>query len=188
MSRLTIEPQRIADVVALTPPVMRDERGYFCETYNEREWEAAGITHRFVQDNQSLSLKAGVVRGLHFQRPPHAQGKLVRVTRGAILDVAVDIRVGSATFGQHVAVELSAANWKQLWVPVGFAHGFCTLEDNTEVAYKVTAFYAADCDAGLAWDDPALGIRWPVDASAARLSPRDRQHPRLADLAPAFAF
>ncbi len=172
----------------LTSPIIRDERGFFSETYSERAFSEAGITVRFVQDNQSLSIKAGVVRGLHFQRPPHAQGKLIRVTRGAILDVAVDIRVGSPTYGQHVAVELSASNRKQVWMPAGFAHGFCSLEDNSEVIYKVTAFYAAESDAGLAWDDPALGIHWPVDGSRAQLSPKDRLHPKLADLGAVFTF
>jgi dTDP-4-dehydrorhamnose 3,5-epimerase len=188
MRKIKIERQGIPDVLAITPPIFRDERGFFSETYNEKALAAAGITAHFVQDNQSLSVQKGVVRGLHFQRPPHAQGKLIRVTRGAILDVAVDVRKGSPTFGQHVAVELSAENWKQLWVPEGFAHGFCTLVENTEVNYKVTSFYAAESDAGLAWNDPALGIPWPVDSAAAQLSAKDQKLPLLADMPAAFVY
>ena len=125
-------------------------------------WGDVGITADFVQDNHSLSVPRGVVRGLHFQVPPHAQGKLVRVVRGAILDVAVDIRHGSPTFGQHVSCVLSASNWSQLWVPKGFAHGFCTLEPDTTVLYKVDAVYSAEHDRGFAWSDPALAIPWPT--------------------------
>ncbi|WP_422732923.1 dTDP-4-dehydrorhamnose 3,5-epimerase [Microbaculum marinum] len=150
--------------------------------------EAAGVGEPFVQDNHSLSGQAGVIRGLHFQAPPHAQGKLVRVSRGAILDVAVDIRTGSPTYGRHVARELSAENWLQLWVPPGFAHGFCTLVPDTEVQYKVTAYYAPDHDHGLAFDDPALGIDWPVDAADAILSDKDRRHPALSDLPAHFSY
>jgi len=120
--------------------------------------------------------------------PPRAQGKLVRVTRGAVFDVAVDIRIGSPTFGQHVTAKLSAENWAQLWIPPGFAHGYCTLEPNTEVIYKVTAYYAADLDRGLRWDDAALGIEWPVDPARVKVSDKDRKQPRLKDLAPAFFF
>jgi dTDP-4-dehydrorhamnose 3,5-epimerase len=129
-----------------------------------------------------------VLRGLHYQIPPHAQGKLVRCIRGAILDVAVDIRVGSPTYAQHLAVELSAANWRQLWVPPGFAHGYLTLEDDCEVIYKVTDYYAPACDRGIAWDDPGLGIDWRVSDSDVILSDKDRKLPRLADAAPAFLF
>ena len=136
-----------------------------------------------MQDNHSLSKPAGVVRGLHFQLPPFAQGKLVRVLRGAVFDVAVDLRPGSPTWGRHAATTLSADNWAQLWIPPGFAHGFATLEPDTEIAYKVTADHSAAHDRGLAWDDPALGIAWPVAPEAAVLSPKDRTHPRLADLA-----
>jgi dTDP-4-dehydrorhamnose 3,5-epimerase len=181
-----IEPTAIPDVKLITPKFFRDDRGYFVETYRADRLTAAGVDIAFVQDNQSLSVPVGTIRGLHFQTPPRAQDKLVRCIRGAILDVAVDIRRGSPTYGQHVAVRLSADDGLQLLVPKGFAHGFCTLEPDTEVVYKVSDYYAPECDRGLAWDDPALGIAWPVAAGAAVLSPKDRTHPRLADLPPAF--
>ena len=173
----------IPEIKLITPKIHRDGRGFFSETYNARTLaDAAGIEAVFVQDNHSLSVDSGVVRGLHFQTAPRAQDKLVRVVRGAIFDVAVDIRRGSPTFGQHVSAVISAENWAQLWVPKGFAHGYCTLETDTEVIYKVTDTYAPDCDKGLAWDDPALGIVWPVAAKDAILSPKDLKHPRLAEL------
>lgn len=159
-----------------------DARGVFVETYSRRDFSALGIADEFVQDNQSRSAAVDTVRGLHFQTAPHAQGKLVRVLRGRILDVAVDLRAGSPTRGRHVAVELSAENGLMLWVPVGFAHGFATREPATEVAYKVTATYAPACDAGIAWDDPALAIDWGVAPAAAVLSDKDRRLPRLAEL------
>jgi len=159
-----------------------DARGVFIETYNHRDFAAIGIADAFMQDNQSLSTRIGTVRGLHFQVPPDAQGKLVRVLRGRILDVAVDLRAGSASFGQHVSAELSAENGYMLWVPVGFAHGFVTREANTEVAYKVTRPYSPGCDRGMAWDDPALGIDWGVDGASASLSDKDKNLPRLAEL------
>lgn len=183
---MQIEPTAIPDVKLITPKFFRDDRGYFVETYRADRLTAAGVDIAFVQDNQSLSVPVGTIRGLHFQTPPRAQDKLVRCIRGAILDVAVDIRRGSPTYGQHVAVRLSAEDGRQLLVPKGFAHGFCTLEPNTEVVYKVSDYYAPECDRGLAWDDPALGIAWPVAAGAAVLSPKDRTHPRLAELPPAF--
>lgn len=179
------EPQAIPDVILVTPKRYEDARGYFEETFHAARYEQAGIAGPFVQDNHSLSRQRGVIRGLHFQIPPQPQAKLVRCTRGAILDVAVDIRVGSPTFGKHVAAELSAANGRQLFVPVGFAHGFCTLEPDTEVQYKVTGYYAPDCDRGLAFDDPALGVDWPVASDAAILSEKDRGWPRL-DALPAY--
>jgi dTDP-4-dehydrorhamnose 3,5-epimerase len=145
----------------------------------------AGIAIDFVQDNHSLSAAVGTVRGLHFQTAPFAQAKLIRVVRGRIFDVAVDIRRSSPTFGKHVAVELSAENWRQLLVPVGFAHGFCTLEPDCEIQYKVSAYYSAADDFGLAWDDPALGIPWPVRSEEAVLSDKDRRQPTLAEL-PAY--
>lgn len=177
-----VEQLGIADVKLFTPRIFRDERGFFSETFSARDLAAAGIAESFVQDNHSLSRMKGVVRGLHFQIPPRAQGKLVRVTRGAILDVAVDIRRGSATYGQHVATMLSAKNWRQLWIPGGFAHGFCTLEPDTEVQYKVTDYYAPECDRGVRWNDPALGIAWPIAAELAILSDKDKKQPMLADL------
>jgi dTDP-4-dehydrorhamnose 3,5-epimerase len=180
----TLSP--FSDVLVITPPIFRDERGFFSETFNARALADVGIVATFVQDNQSLSVQPGVIRGLHFQVPPRAQDKLVRVVKGAILDVVVDIRVGSPTYGRHASVELSAANWQQLWVSKGFAHGFCTLEPNTEVIYKVTDYYAPECDRGLAWDDPVLAIRWGVPPAEAVLSAKDRTHPRLADLPPSF--
>jgi dTDP-4-dehydrorhamnose 3,5-epimerase len=163
-----------------------DHRGFFLETYSQRDFAALGLADVFVQDNHSLSAVAGTVRGLHFQLPPRAQAKLVRVLRGAILDVAVDIRRASPSYGQHVAVELSAENALQLYVPVGFAHGFCTLQPDTEVAYKVTDTYAPDCDRGIAWNDPDLALPWPFDAAAVQLSDKDRRAPRLRDLPAAF--
>jgi len=184
---MQIEPLAIGDVKLVEPTVVRDGRGVFSETYSKRALAEAGIDAAFVQDNHSLSVAKGVVRGLHFQIPPRAQDKLVRVIRGSILDVAVDIRYGAPTYGQHVAVVLSADNWRQLWVPKGFAHGFCTLEPNTEVLYKVTDYYAPQHDRGLAWDDPALGIDWPVTPESAILSEKDRHHPKLAELPTYFA-
>ena len=185
---MQVEALAIADVKLLTPKIFRDERGFFSETYNREVLAATGIDRTFVQDNQSLSRTMGVLRGLHFQIAPHPQGKLVRVTRGAIFDVAVDIRQGSPTFGRHVSAILSADNWSQLWIPEGFAHGFCTLEPDTEVIYKVTDFYAPGCDRGLAWDDPDLGIPWPLAGAQVLLSDKDRQHPRLRDLPAQFTY
>lgn len=179
----------ILDVILLTPRRFGDERGFFSETFNRRAYEEAGIVGEFVQDNHSLSRDAYVIRGLHFQTPPHAQDKLVRVTRGSVLDVVVDIRHGSPTFGKHVSAVLSAENWRQIWVPQGFAHAFCTLEPDTEFLYKVTDYYAPDNDAGLAWDDPALGIDWPIpNGVAAILSDKDKNHPKLADLPEYFIY
>ncbi len=179
---MKIEDTEIEGVKVLTPARHGDHRGFFSEVYNAKTFEKGGLDLRFVQDNHSVSAEAGTIRGLHFQSPPFAQDKLVRVARGRILDVAVDIRRSSKTFGRHVAVELSRENWKQLLVPIGFAHGFCTLEPDTEVLYKVTNFYSAANDFGLAFDDPALGIDWGLDSARATLSDKDRRHPRLADL------
>ena len=163
-----------------------DARGHFAETYSRRDFTALGIAEELVQDNQSFSASPGTVRGLHFQAPLRAQSKLVRVLRGRIRDVAVDIRFGSAGYGRHVAVELSAENGLMLYIPAGFAHGFATLEPDTEVAYKVSDTYAPDCDRGLAWDDPALGIDWGIAPENAVLSDQDSRHPRLADLGKVF--
>jgi dTDP-4-dehydrorhamnose 3,5-epimerase len=184
---LDVEATAIPDVKILTPKRFGDHRGFFTEIYNRQRFAEAGITTEFVQDNHSLSAAVGTVRGLHFQSEPFAQAKLVRVVRGRILDVAVDIRRSSPTFGRHVAVELSAENGRQLFIPVGFAHGFCTLEPDTEIQYKVSAYYAAAHDHGIAWDDPALGIEWPVPPDEAVLSDKDRRQPMLADLPLYFA-
>jgi dTDP-4-dehydrorhamnose 3,5-epimerase len=183
---MIVEPTSIPDVKLLRSRRHGDDRGFFCETYSRRELRAAGITCDFVQDNHSLSRPEGVVRGLHFQLPPFEQDKLVRVTRGSILDVAVDLRRFSPSFGRHVAVVIAATEPTQLFVPAGFAHGFCTLEADTEVQYKVSAYYAPTHDRGLAWDDPALAIDWPVAREAAILSDKDRRHPVLAALPELF--
>lgn len=172
----------------LTPRIFRDDRGFFSETYNQQSLKRAGIEVSFVQDNHSMSVQPGTIRGLHFQTPPHAQDKLVHVTRGAIFDVAVDLRNGSPTFGQHVAVTLSAENWQQFWVPKGFAHGFCTLEPDTEVIYKVTDYYDPECDMGLAWNDPDLTIEWPLKAGKPVLSDKDLKLPRFRELPVYFRY
>ena len=183
-----MEISRLAlpDICILKPVRHGDERGFFSETYNARQLAGFGIDLTFVQDNHAYSAQPGTVRGLHFQIPPHAQDKLIRVVRGSIFDVAVDLRQGSPTYGRHVSVVLSAGAWNQILIPVGFAHGLCTLEPDTEVLYKVTDYYAPDCDHGLLWNDPALGIEWPAAAAAAIVSERDRRHPVLADLPPCF--
>jgi dTDP-4-dehydrorhamnose 3,5-epimerase len=180
----TVERFTIEGPALIHPKVHGDARGYFFEAFRQDLFERdVAPDVPFVQDNQSLSRPAGTLRGLHFQLDPRAQAKLVRVLRGSILDVAVDIRPSSPTFGQHVAVTLSAENKAQLYVPTGFAHGFCTLEPDTEVFYKTSDFYSPAHDRGLAWNDPALGIVWPVREADATLSDRDRLHPKLADLA-----
>lgn len=176
----------IAGLKLVTPKRWGDDRGFFSETHNAATWENAGLHYQFVQDNHSLSRDVGTVRGLHFQTEPFAQDKLVRVVRGRILDVAVDLRKSSPTYGSHVAVELSQENWRQLFVPIGFAHGFVTLEPDTEVLYKVTNFYSPQHDFGLAWDDPDLAIKWPVAPQDAMLSAKDRKWPRLRELADVF--
>ncbi|TNE67280.1 MAG: dTDP-4-dehydrorhamnose 3,5-epimerase [Alphaproteobacteria bacterium] len=172
---MEIEETAIPDVKILTPKRFGDDRGFFSETFNQKLFDAAAPGQQFVQDNHSLSREAGVIRGLHFQTPPFAQGKLVRVITGAVLDVVVDIRRGSPTYGQHVGVELSADNWRQLWVPAGFAHAFCTLVPDTAFFYKVTNYYSPEHDSGLAFDDPDLGIEWPVAPEKAILSGKDRK-------------
>lgn len=184
---MQFEDTAIPAVKIVTPKKFGDARGFFSEVYKESDWEAAGLKYKFVQDNHSMSAPVGTLRGLHFQTAPFAQDKLVRVVRGRILDVAVDIRRSSPTFGKHVAVELSSENWRQLWVPIGFAHAFVTLEPNTEVLYKVTALYSPANDRGLAWDDPDLGIDWPVPPGGPLLSDKDTKWPRLKDLTDAFA-
>jgi dTDP-4-dehydrorhamnose 3,5-epimerase len=181
-----IERLEISDILLFTPVVHADDRGFFSETFRADVAAEQGIAMQFVQDNYVYSRRRGVLRGLHFQTPPRAQGKLVRCVRGSILDVGVDIRKGSPTFGRHVAMELSATNWRQLWVPPGFAHGYITLEDDCEVIYKVTDYYAPECDRGIAWDDPAIGIDWRLPSSEIILSGKDRKQPRLADVADIF--
>lgn len=178
----------IQDVILVEPPRFGDHRGFFEQTFVAKTYAEAGIEGPFVQDNHSLSREVGVLRGLHFQIDPSPQGKLVRCTAGRILDVAVDIRKGSATYGQHVKAELSAENGRQLWVPVGFAHAFVTLEPDTEVQYKVTGYYDPKADRGLAWDDPALGIDWGLGDRQPILSEKDTQHPTLAELPDYFTF
>jgi dTDP-4-dehydrorhamnose 3,5-epimerase len=178
---MKVEALAIPEVLLLTPQQFTDARGVFVETWNAARFSALGIPGPFVQDNQSLSIRRGTVRGLHLQVAPNVQAKLVRCLRGAIWDVAVDVRPGSATFGKHVGAELSAANWCQLWIPGGFLHGFCTLEPDTEVSYKVTAPYDRDAERGVVWDDPALALPWPVAAADAVLSDKDLVLPRLSD-------
>lgn len=179
---MDIETTSIAGVLVVRPRRFEDHRGYFAPVFRPSDLEAAGVTHGWVQENQSLSRRKGTVRGLHFQRAPFAQAKLVRVIRGAALDVCVDLRAGSATFGRHVAVRLAAENLTQVYVPAGFAHGFCTLSDDTEVLYKVSAPWSEAHEAGIAWNDPALGIDWPVAAGEAVLSGKDDRWPSLARL------
>jgi dTDP-4-dehydrorhamnose 3,5-epimerase len=178
---MQLTPTEIPAIKLLTPKKLGDNRGFFSETFNQKTFrELVGASVEFVQDNQSLSVEKGVVRGLHYQLPPMAQDKLVRVTRGAILDVAVDIRRGSPTFGRHVAAVISAENWRQIFIPVGFAHGFVTLEPNTEVLYKVSNYYSPKDERGILWNDAKLGIAWGIDASSAVMSEKDRKYPPLA--------
>jgi len=183
---MQITSTAIPDVKIISPRRFADARGYFCETYTNRAWQAAGMDVGFVQDNESLSVQKGVVRGLHYQIPPVAQAKLVRVLCGAILDVAVDIRRGSPTFGRQMSVVISAADGRQVFIPPGFAHGYLTLEANTLISYKVSDYYAPTCDRGIRWNDPALGIDWGVDEERAILSDRDRLHPLLKDATELF--
>ncbi len=177
---MKFERQAIPDVVLVTPKRFGDARGYFSETFRASLFEEEGVTGPFVQDKHAYSADAGVLRGLHFQKPPMAQAKLVRCTRGAILDVAVDIRKSSPTYGRHVTAELTAETGAQLYVPVGFAHGYLTLTPNCEVEYKVTAYYAPETEGGLAWDDKDIGIDWPLPDGAPALSQKDTVLPGLA--------
>lgn len=183
-----VENLEIPDVKVIHVPKHGDQRGFFSETYHARKFADAGIRVDFVQDNHAFSMRKGTLRGLHFQIPPFAQAKLVRVTRGAIFDVAVDVRVGSPSFGRHVSAIISADSWNQIFVPVGFAHGLVTLEPDTDVLYKVSNIYAPERDKGLRWNDPALGIKWPISGSEAILSERDRRQPVLADLPVYFQY
>ncbi len=176
----------IAGLLEIRPKRFADERGFFSETWNAAAWREAGINQDFVQDNHSLSASRGTLRGLHFQTPPAAQAKLVRVTRGSMFDVAADLRTGSPTFGQWTGVTLSALEWNQLLIPEGFAHGFVTLEPDTEVQYKASAPYDPALERAIRFDDPALAIDWPIDAAALIMSNRDRTAPCLADVETGF--
>lgn len=181
-------PQSIPEVILVKPPRFNDARGYFSETFRESTYGENGVHGPFVQDNHSVSDAPFVLRGLHFQIGPAAQSKLVRCTRGAMFDVAVDIRQGSPTFGAYVSAELSEENGHQLYVPIGFAHGFCTLTPACEVQYKVTAYYDRESDRGLAWNDPAIGIAWPLEGHEPILSDKDKAHPTLAELPDYFQY
>ncbi len=183
---MQIEQTAISGVLVIRPTKHGDHRGFFSETFKQSALREAGVEHDWVQDNHSFSATRGVVRGLHYQVTPNAQAKLLRVTRGAILDVAMDLRTSSPTYGRHVAVELSTDNWAQLYVPVGFAHGFCTLTENVEVLYKVSAPYSPADEGGVLWCDPDLDIPWPISPEEATLSQRDQQWPRLMDLVSPF--
>ncbi|MFN4230724.1 dTDP-4-dehydrorhamnose 3,5-epimerase [Parvibaculum sp.] len=184
----SIQSTSIPAVKILTPRRHGDARGYFSESYNRRALADAGIDIDFVQDNESLSAETGTIRGLHFQAPPFEQTKLVRVLTGAVLDVALDLRVGSPTYGQHVAVRLSAEEGNQLLIPAGFAHGFCTLAPDTRVFYKVDQYYSAAHDAGLFWNDPDIGIEWPVSSESAVLSEKDSKLPAFEGFRSPFAY
>jgi dTDP-4-dehydrorhamnose 3,5-epimerase len=181
---LDVRPTAIPGLVVLATRWFGDDRGAFSETYQQERFNQAGITVSFMQDNQAISKKAGTLRGLHFQKPPAAQAKLVRVTRGAIYDVAVDIRPGSPTYGKWAGIELSADNRLQFFVPAGFAHGYLTLEDDTDVLYKVDAPYAPSAEGGLLWNDPAIGIEWPKLGTETVIAPRDAALPPLSSLSP----
>ena len=182
--QLDVHSLAIPDVKLIRTPRFSHARGYFCETFQRADFAAQGLDKDFLQDNQSSSDRSGTVRGLHFQRPPFAQTKLVRVLRGSIFDVAVDLRRSSPSFGRHVAIKLSSEGNEQLLIPAGFAHGFCTLEPDTVVFYKVDQVYSAAHDSGVNWADPELGIEWPIAAAEAILSEKDRRLPMLDDLAP----
>jgi dTDP-4-dehydrorhamnose 3,5-epimerase len=178
----------LPEVKILVPRRISDRRGFFSEVWNARDFASAEIDAAFVQDNHVRNQLKGTLRGLHYQVPPAAQGKLVRVTRGSVVDVAVDIRRGSPTFGRFCKAVLSADNWCQIWVPPGFAHGYCTLEDDTEVQYKVTDFFSSPHERGIAWDDPQLAIPWPVSLETATVSERDRMLPCLAGQPDLFEY
>lgn len=177
----------LPDIVEIVPQKIGDERGFFSEVWKQSAFEDENLVFHWVQDNQSISAEEGTVRGLHYQRPPFAQDKLVRVLRGSLYDVAVDIRQGSSTYGQWVGVELSAAKWNQLLIPAGFAHGFMTTAPDTEVLYKVSAPYSAQHEGAIFWNDPDLAITWPLPAHATILSAKDKAAPRFADYVPVFS-
>lgn len=183
-----VERFDIAGPIAIQPLQRGDGRGHFAEIFR-RDWFTATISaHELVQENESLNVKAGTVRGMHFQTHPFAQGKLVRCTAGALFDVAVDIRHGSPNYGRWISIELSAKKGNQLWIPAGFAHGFCTLEPNTVIAYKVTAYYSYKNDCGFMWDDQIVGVEWPSIADPATLSLKDKTMPSFAELPAHFTY
>jgi len=188
VSVMQVEETGLPGVVVVTPRRFGDERGFFSEVYNKTAMAAAGITVEFVQDNHSLSRQVGVVRGLHFQAPPRAQDKLVRVGAGRVLDVAVDIRKGSPHYGKWVAVELSAEKGNQIFIPKGFLHGFATLEPDSQLLYKCSDTYAPDCDGAVRFDDPDIGIDWGFDTTTAVLSEKDAKAPFLRDFDSPFVF
>jgi len=183
---MKIETFSIEGPLLIEPTRIGDSRGFFSETFRTDRFEAAAGSFRFVQDNHSRSANSGTIRGLHYQKNPRAQGKLVRVLKGAILDVIVDIRRTSPTYRDHLCVELSDKNWRQLWVPPGFLHGFCTLTDDCEIMYKVTDYYSRDHDAAVRWNDQSLGIHWPVPETDAVLSDKDKNAPLLDEIGPQF--
>ena len=183
---MRIETFEIDGPLLITPARRGDERGFFSETFRQDAFDQAVGPTAFVQDNHSRSHRKGVIRGLHYQAPPFAQGKLVRVARGAVYDAAVDIRHGSPTFGRHIAVELSEADGRQLWIPPGFLHGFCTLTDDVDFLYKVTAYYSREHDGGVSPTDPDIGVKWPLNGVEPLVSDKDRAAPRLKDLPPIF--
>src|SRR4051794_4884588 len=184
---MEIKALDLPGVLLLRPRRFADSRGYFTETYNEKTFSAAGVAVKFVQDNQSYSASRGTIRGLHFQLPPATQSKLVRVLQGSVYDVAVDLRVGSPTYGSWEGANLTAEGGEQLFVPRGFAHAFCTLEPNTMVAYKVDDFYAPECDSGLIWNDPAFQIKWPLEGDAL-LSNKDATLGHFSDFKSPFTY
>ena len=183
---MRIEDTALDGVKVIHLDVFADSRGSFAETYDKRSFAELGIETVFVQDSWSHSAQAGVVRGLHFQIPPHAQSKIVRVTRGRVFDVVVDLRRESPTFGKHVSFDLSASDMRSVFIPIGFAHGFCTLEDDTEITYKMSDHYDPSCYKGMLWCDPALGIDWPVAPGEALVSEKDSAHPKLDEFARVF--
>ena len=181
MGRLKITETKLQDVKIVEPAVFGDNRGFFTESYSDEDFKAAGIDFNFIQDNHSLSSQAGVLRGLHFQRGKAAQTKLIRVVTGAVLDVIVDVRKGSPTYGESEGYILSESNHRQLLVPRGFAHGFVTLTDNVNFLYKCDNYYNAQADGGIAFDDPTLAINWPIDLENAILSEKDKKHPTFKE-------
>ncbi len=185
---MKIEKTLLTGVVVITPARFGDHRGFFSESYSAKALAEHGITTQFVQDNHSLSIIQGTIRGLHFQTPPHAQDKLVRCGRGALFDVAVDVRNGSPTYGQWFGTELSFENGKQMLVPAGFAHGFVTRTQNTEIIYKCSDYYAQEAEGAIAWDDATIGIDWGLGGISPVLSEKDANAPSLADLNSPFSF